>query len=32
MEYLESLLWESKKEEAMPVLDDDALNDLLARR
>ncbi|GAV63394.1 SNF2_N domain-containing protein/Helicase_C domain-containing protein [Cephalotus follicularis] len=30
-EYLESLLRESKKEEAAPVLDDDALNDLLAR-
>lgn len=31
-EYLESLLRECKKEEAAPVLDDDALNDLLARR
>ncbi|KAG8076253.1 hypothetical protein GUJ93_ZPchr0006g42814 [Zizania palustris] len=30
-EYLESLLRESKKEEAAPVLDNDALNDLLAR-
>ncbi|GMI95860.1 hypothetical protein HRI_003255300 [Hibiscus trionum] len=30
-EYLESLLRESKKEEDAPVLDDDALNDLLAR-
>ncbi|XP_020977966.1 chromatin structure-remodeling complex protein SYD-like [Arachis ipaensis] len=30
-EYLESLLRECKKEEASPVLDDDALNDLLAR-
>ncbi|KAJ0987238.1 hypothetical protein J5N97_005594 [Dioscorea zingiberensis] len=30
-EYLESLLRESKKEEAAPVLDDDALNYLLAR-
>ncbi|KAM5569109.1 hypothetical protein ABKV19_016562 [Rosa sericea] len=30
-EYLESLLRENKKEEAAPVLDDDALNDLLAR-
>ncbi|KAJ0092547.1 hypothetical protein Patl1_25557 [Pistacia atlantica] len=30
-EYLESLLRESKKEEAAPVLDDDALNDVLAR-
>ncbi|KAJ6897927.1 chromatin structure-remodeling complex protein SYD-like isoform X2 [Populus alba x Populus x berolinensis] len=30
-EYLESLLRECKKEEATPVLDDDALNDLLAR-
>ncbi|KAJ6323474.1 hypothetical protein OIU76_010893 [Salix suchowensis] len=30
-EYLESLLRECKKEEAAPVLDDDALNDLLAR-
>ncbi|CAN1854027.1 Chromatin structure-remodeling complex protein SYD [Linum perenne] len=30
-EYLESLLRESKKEEAAPVLDDDALNDILAR-
>ncbi|CAH9083032.1 unnamed protein product [Cuscuta epithymum] len=30
-EYLESLLRESKKEEAAPVLDDDALNDLIAR-
>lgn len=31
-EYLESLLRECKKEEVAPVLDDDALNDLLARR
>ncbi|XP_050203379.1 chromatin structure-remodeling complex protein SYD isoform X2 [Mercurialis annua] len=30
-EYLESLLRECKKEEASPVLDDDSLNDLLAR-
>ncbi|XAR60396.1 DNA helicase [Bertholletia excelsa] len=30
-EYLESLLRECKKEEAAPVLDDDALNDLIAR-
>ncbi|XP_074271286.1 chromatin structure-remodeling complex protein SYD-like [Silene latifolia] len=30
-EYLESLLRESKKEEAAPVLDDDSLNDILAR-
>ncbi|KAJ7955032.1 chromatin structure-remodeling complex protein SYD-like [Quillaja saponaria] len=30
-EYLESLLRECKKEEAAPVLDDDSLNDLLAR-
>ncbi|XP_004508316.1 uncharacterized protein [Cicer arietinum] len=30
-EYLESLLRECKKEEAAPVLDDDALNDVLAR-
>ncbi|GLT42013.1 hypothetical protein SLA2020_160370 [Shorea laevis] len=30
-EYLESLLRESKKEEAAPVLDDDGLNDLLVR-
>ncbi|XP_042516714.1 chromatin structure-remodeling complex protein SYD-like isoform X2 [Macadamia integrifolia] len=30
-EYLESLLRESKKEEDAPVLDDDALNDILAR-
>uniref|UniRef100_A0A0D9WNZ5 Chromatin structure-remodeling complex protein SYD n=1 Tax=Leersia perrieri TaxID=77586 RepID=A0A0D9WNZ5_9ORYZ len=30
-EYLESLLRGGKKEEAAPVLDDDALNDLLAR-
>ncbi|KAH7655982.1 DNA helicase protein [Dioscorea alata] len=30
-EYLEALLRESKKEEAAPVLDDDSLNDLLAR-
>ncbi|XP_070671595.1 chromatin structure-remodeling complex protein SYD-like isoform X3 [Malus domestica] len=30
-EYLETLLRECKKEEAAPVLDDDALNDLLAR-
>lgn len=31
-EYLESLLRECKKEETASVLDDDALNDLLARR
>lgn len=31
-EYLESLLRECKKEAAAPVLDDEALNDLLARR
>ena len=31
-EYLESLLRECKKEEAAPVLDDDSLNDILARR
>lgn len=31
-EYLEGLLRECKKEEAAPVLDDDALNYLLARR
>ena len=31
-EYLESLLRESKKEEAAPVLHDDAVNDLIARR
>lgn len=31
-EYLESLLRECKKEEDAPVLDDDALNDVLARR
>jgi hypothetical protein len=31
-EYLESLLRECKKEEAAPVLDDDALNHVLARR
>jgi len=31
-EYLEALLRECKKEEAAPVLDDDALNDVLARR
>lgn len=31
-EYLESLLRECKKEEAAPVLDDDALNYLIARR
>lgn len=31
-EYLESLLRESKKEEVALVLDDEALNDLLARR
>lgn len=31
-EYLESLLRECKKEEAAPVLDDDGLNDILARR
>ncbi|KAL1201375.1 Chromatin structure-remodeling complex protein SYD [Cardamine amara subsp. amara] len=31
-EYLESLLRESKKEEDAPVLGDDALNDLIARR
>ncbi|KAL9247556.1 hypothetical protein vseg_020976 [Gypsophila vaccaria] len=30
-EYLESLLRESKKEEAATVLDDDSLNDILAR-
>ncbi|KAL8131393.1 hypothetical protein AgCh_007358 [Apium graveolens] len=30
-EYLESLLRESKKEEAAPVLHDDAVNDLIAR-
>ncbi|CAI9106540.1 OLC1v1005724C1 [Oldenlandia corymbosa var. corymbosa] len=30
-EYLESLLRECKKEEAAPVLDDDALNDVIAR-
>nr|XP_025611537.1 chromatin structure-remodeling complex protein SYD isoform X5 [Arachis hypogaea] len=30
-EYLESLLRECKKEEAAPVLDDDALNDILVR-
>ncbi|MED6205469.1 hypothetical protein PIB30_018071 [Stylosanthes scabra] len=30
-EYLESLLRECKKEEDAPVLDDDALNDILAR-
>ncbi|XP_042967080.1 uncharacterized protein LOC122300466 isoform X2 [Carya illinoinensis] len=30
-EYLESLLRECKKEEAAPVLDDDALNDIIAR-
>ncbi|XP_024638089.1 chromatin structure-remodeling complex protein SYD isoform X1 [Medicago truncatula] len=30
-EYLESLLRECKKEEAAPVLEDDALNDVLAR-
>ncbi|XP_065863549.1 chromatin structure-remodeling complex protein SYD isoform X2 [Euphorbia lathyris] len=30
-EYLESLLRECKKEEAAPVLDDDGLNDILAR-
>ncbi|XP_021727762.1 chromatin structure-remodeling complex protein SYD-like isoform X8 [Chenopodium quinoa] len=30
-EYLESLLRECKKEEASPVLDDDSLNDILAR-
>ncbi|KAL9277872.1 hypothetical protein ACSQ67_024884 [Phaseolus vulgaris] len=30
-EYLEALLRECKKEEAAPVLDDDALNDVLAR-
>ncbi|XP_048132070.1 chromatin structure-remodeling complex protein SYD isoform X3 [Rhodamnia argentea] len=30
-EYLESLLRECKKEEAAPVLDDDRLNDILAR-
>ncbi|PKA57845.1 Chromatin structure-remodeling complex protein SYD [Apostasia shenzhenica] len=30
-EYLESLLRECKKEEVAPVLDDDSLNDLLAR-
>lgn len=31
-EYLESLLRECKKEESAPVLDDDALNNILARR
>lgn len=31
-EYLEALLRECKKEEAAPVLDDDSLNDILARR
>lgn len=31
-EYLEALLRECKQEEAAPVLDDDALNDLIARR
>jgi SNF2 family DNA or RNA helicase len=31
-EYLESLLRETKKEEVALVLDDEALNDLLARR
>lgn len=31
-EYLEALLRECKKEEAAPVLNDDALNDLIARR
>lgn len=31
-EYLESLLRESKKEEVALVLDDEALNDILARR
>ncbi|GJY40424.1 gamma carbonic anhydrase 1, mitochondrial [Tanacetum coccineum] len=31
-EYLEALLRECKKEEAAPVLNDDALNELLARR
>ncbi|MED6122877.1 hypothetical protein PIB30_043975 [Stylosanthes scabra] len=31
MEYLESLLRECKKEEAAPVLDDDALNDVFGR-
>lgn len=31
-EYLESLLRECKKEEAAPVLDDDSLNDIIARR
>lgn len=31
-EYLESLLRECKKEEAAPVLGDDALNDLIARK
>ncbi|KAK7264579.1 hypothetical protein RJT34_32188 [Clitoria ternatea] len=30
-EYLEALLRECKKEEAAPVLDDDALNDIIAR-
>ncbi|CAI0466634.1 unnamed protein product [Linum tenue] len=30
-EYLEALLRESKKEEAAPVLDDEALNEILAR-
>lgn len=31
-EYLESLLREPKKEEVALVLDDEALNDILARR
>lgn len=31
-EYLESLLRECKKEEAAPVLDDEGLNYILARR
>lgn len=31
-EYLESLLRECKKEEVAPVLDDDSLNDVIARR
>lgn len=31
-EYLEALLRECKKEEAAPVLGDDALNDLIARK
>ncbi|KAL0435435.1 UNVERIFIED_CONTAM: Chromatin structure-remodeling complex protein SYD [Sesamum radiatum] len=31
-EYLESLLRECKKEEVAPVLDDDSLNDIIARR